>query len=426
IPIKSTPLFFEGGNLDTDGNGTGFFTSKANEVNHRENKWKRETTLNTISSIFSLKRAIELQSPECDGGTGHIDLFFKMLDEETIAIVDFPQGISASEKNIYEKNISTLSKLRSISGRPYKIIRTPMPKPESGTFENITCKDLNDDPRSYLNGVFINKSYLLPVFSNKTSGYTTFDTSIVQFFRKNLKGYTIKPIDARILSFMQGGLHCITMQVPVSDPVTFHVRDFPEWEESVKSLYSFTVDISNTSGISNALIFWKKRASAIWTGKQLTSAGNNLFFGNIEGNNLNVGDTIDYYFQAKTSTGKIRNKPLTAPGGYYSFAILPEQRLAALKTAHSSQKASCTIEISPLPVKEVAHLTLTLKQSANISIVITDIAGQKLTQVLENSVLPSGSHTFLAHVETIPEGIYSCVITDGDNILTIKHFLINR
>ena len=63
-------------------------------------------------------------------------------------------------------------------------------------------------PASYANFLIINGAVLVPTFSVNT------DESVLSCFADYFPGRTVIPVDCRLLSYGQGGVHCIAMQVP--------------------------------------------------------------------------------------------------------------------------------------------------------------------------------------------------------------------
>jgi len=328
-PFK-TKLVYEGGNIKTDGFGNSFFTSEVFRDNTKLNIWPQKTTLDTMRSVFKAGSLTELHALVCDGGTGHIDMFFEMLDEQTIALAEYPDSIHIPDRDILVRNRKILESKLSVYGEPYKIVRMPMPDPANSDFSGTSCKDLNRDPRTYMNGIFVNKSYIVPIFSPDTLINTT-DAEAIAVLKKNLPGYTIVPIDSRILSVSMGGIHCITSQIPAENPIRFKMKDVPRSTMPLVETYPISVEITNKDNIKTAQLTTRKRG-ATWSGQflklnqrgsvNLAKTTDKIFHGEIDGSFLTVGDTVDYYFSAESFNGKKMTKPITAPDGYYSFVIV--------------------------------------------------------------------------------------------------------
>lgn len=320
-----TPLFYEGGNLDTDGHHNVFFTSRVYQVNINQNRWSRPAILDTMRSVFHAEQQSELHDLHCDGGTGHIDMFFKMLDEETIALAEYPETVNSPDRRILEENLLKLKELRSVYNTPFKIVRIPMPASDNGSYENKSCDEISLDPRSYLNGLFVNKTYILPVFSDNFSGDVQGDARIIELFKTLLPGYRIVPVDSRILSIVAGGIHCVTMQVPAENPIRFQMKDFPKGKVILAQEYTVSAKISNKNGIRDAVLNWRKRGDTEWTSQHLLgdARGNTRksFSAAIDGSGYKAGDTIDYYLKAESYNGKVMTRPMTAPLGCFSFII---------------------------------------------------------------------------------------------------------
>ena len=64
-------------------------------------------------------------------------------------------------------------------------------------------------PASYMNFIFLNGAILVPTFGDRL------DEHVLNLFRQHSGGREVIGVDSRILTFGQGGMHCISMQVPV-------------------------------------------------------------------------------------------------------------------------------------------------------------------------------------------------------------------
>ncbi|MFN8165148.1 MAG: agmatine deiminase family protein [Bacteroidia bacterium] len=91
----------------------------------------------------------------------HIDMHIKLLDEETLLVGEYPQGIADGPQ--IEANLQyVLSNFNSVFGTPYKVIRIPMPPDASNSYPNV-----GGDYRTYTNSVFVNNTIILPTYSQQ-------------------------------------------------------------------------------------------------------------------------------------------------------------------------------------------------------------------------------------------------------------------
>ena len=116
--------------------------------------WKdgQPTEIDTIMKHFmGIEPFIKMPTLPYDG-IHHIDMHMKLLDEETILVGEYPQGVADGpqiEANInYIKNNYT-----SAFGTPYRFIRIQMPPDAQGQYP-----DTWGDYRTYTNSIFINKN----------------------------------------------------------------------------------------------------------------------------------------------------------------------------------------------------------------------------------------------------------------------------
>ncbi len=63
-------------------------------------------------------------------GTGHIDMFCKLLPGNTFIVGEYasPSDGASDNYEILNKNAEFLAGLKDLDGKPYKVVRIPMPK----------------------------------------------------------------------------------------------------------------------------------------------------------------------------------------------------------------------------------------------------------------------------------------------------------
>lgn len=319
LPLYSSALYGEGGNLMTDGFGRTFFSTVITNTNAsawaHNPVWSKAQTLDTMRNLFAIDSVAELGELFCDGGTGHIDLYTKMIDEQTIMVVKYPDVITAGDKKRVEDAYQYMTTMVSPYNRPYRIYRVEHPTDDAGVYSRKTCNQMNQDARTFVNGLTINKTFIYPSYSNDTSGNEQQTEKMTEFFKSIMPGYKVVDIDSRALSVAGGEIHCITMQIPAENPVHF-------WHPSIDGLqpmqtsYRIFAQITNRSGISSAVCKWRVKGTNTWQTLSLTDSSN-YYVGNLVPGNISVDDIIEYYLEAETNNGKTAVKPITAPDGYY-------------------------------------------------------------------------------------------------------------
>jgi agmatine deiminase len=142
MPVYSTTtppedMVNTGGNFNSDGMGTAF----ASDLILEENEWgnnygvtpKTEAEIDQIMfDYMGIERYIKMSALPYDV-IHHIDMHFRLLDEETLLVGEYPEGVSDGPQ--IEANIQyVLNNFNSSFGTPYKVIRVPMPPDFNGTY----------------------------------------------------------------------------------------------------------------------------------------------------------------------------------------------------------------------------------------------------------------------------------------------------
>ncbi len=326
IPFYNTSLETEGGNIITDGNGTAYFGNviywnNADSVGKaltKKSPWSLERTRQEMTKAFNLKNRYILNSLNCDGGTGHLDLYLKMLDDETFIISRYPTEFNNpnfSDFSLIAANRNTINQHKSVHNTNFRILEIPLPTDDDGTQKRTNCTAFNQDARNFINGLIVNKSFIFPVYSDDESGNLEQTREVVELLQSYLPGYRIVPIDSRALSPLGGAIHCITMQIPADNPVRIIHKPI---RGKVNDLGTKEINaiIQNKSGIKRAELFWKYEKDTEWKKVHLTGL-DSLYIGFI--NSEDSDNVVNYYIEAETNNGKIAHRPMSAPDGYYSY-----------------------------------------------------------------------------------------------------------
>jgi agmatine/peptidylarginine deiminase len=419
-PLYTSTLRAEGGNLMTDGFGTTFFSTVIGNDNSavgaQNPRWTRAQTLDTLSALLNIRTRVELPKLSCDGGTGHIDLYTKMIDEQTIMVVQMPDSIIASDRQRIEDNYQMMTLLQSPYGRPYRIFRIPHPTDDNGFYSRRNCASMNDDARTFVNGLTVNNTFIFPSYSNEFDGNEAQTEQVTNIFKSIMSGYNIVPIDSRALSPFGGELHCITMQIPAENPVHF-------WHPSVDRMqpiqasYPIISKITNKSGVANAKCFWRIRGNTTWNTVNLTdSAG--YFIGAINSGILTQNDAIEYYLEAETNNGKIARKPITAPRGYYTifyqwptslepFVVVPKNHL---------------FQAYPNPASQAVSIDFQALQTAQAVVRMIDITGKVVTT--QSLLATKGLNTCHFDLQGVKPGVYLYQLVLDEQIISTRKFVV--
>jgi agmatine/peptidylarginine deiminase len=423
IPNFETTLNSEGGNLISDGFGMLYYSSVVTDVNTaggvHNPVWTPQITTDSMRYLFNSPVIIETQTLECDGGTGHIDLYLKMTDEQTIFVSQYPKIVRAQDRQIIEDNHQRLTTLKSTYNRPFRIFRIPHPTGDNGKYKDTTCNQINNDARTFVNGITVNKTFIYPSYSNAQNGNKAQTDSATQLFKYLMPGYKIREIDSRALSPYGGEIHCITIQIPAENPVLFWHPSI-DGQQSLRNSYHILAKISNNSGIAQATCKWRKRGAASWSTLNLSdSAG--FFVGDIADASLTLDDKIEYYLTATTNNGKTAVKPITAPEGYYTVYF---QTGVGIDENQVTEK-DYLFGAYPNPAASQVTLPYFVMNAAESSVMsIMDLNGRKLK---EYSLHPHyGLNKLELDLTGLDNGIYFYSYQTGGTYIATRKFIIAR
>ena len=415
----------EGGNFMSDGFGKIFFSSIIVDENATPGihnpVWSSQKTLDTIRNLFNDTGLINLKTLNCDGGTGHIDLYVKLMDEQTMFVVKYPDTVTSPDKKIIEDNFQYLTTLKSIYNRPYRIYRLPDATKDDGTYYT-TCDSMNFDARTFINGVTANKLFLYPSYSDDVDGNQAQTAQVTALYKKLLPGYKVIPIDSRNITTNGGGgaIHCITMQIPAENPVLFWHPSI-DGKQPIQTSYHIVAKISNHTGILNAKCYWRKRNDGHYTSFNLTdSAG--YFIGDIQPGTLTTQDWFIYYLSATTNGGKTAVKPISAPEGYYQvyFTDSTNNLSLGVNTVDLVKEKNYLFGAYPNPATNSFTIPFDLIEKASVKIVITDMIGKEMMTITKNN-LQAGMYKENLDATDLRNGIYFyTMFVNGEKLSTRK------
>ena len=350
---------------------------------------------------FGAEDVIVPQHLQYDGGTGHIDLYLKQIDEESMLITDMPSKYSKlTDYKIIQKNRDMIASKKTAFGTKYRFLNAPLPRLDNGEMPTSNDSLYNVDPRSYLNGVIVNKSYIYPCFSKKGETNYNYELEVQKTLKQLLPGYKLYPIDARSLSPNGGAIHCITMQIPAEHPITMRhkpVRD----NISLTNKVPITVELISNYDADNIALFWRKPTSSTWATVQLAADGK-IYTGAIEGN-FSENDTIQYYIAARKGNTIKKGLPYTAPDGYYTFYF----GNTSIDQLYNFEPTSSSIaSIYPNPATNAINVIFEVNYAGNITLEIFNSLGQVVNTPIQNTYFEKGVFTIDVNNLNLPDGNY--------------------
>ncbi len=198
----------EGGSIESDGKGTIFTTSccllapnrnqrpveshgdgrDAKEVGNAYQPLTQAEIELELKRRLRAERIVWLNTKPLPGDDtdGHIDTLLRCAPNDTLLYV--PQ---------LEEEVS---RLRTLDGKPYRLITLPTPHP--------IIEDGEQLPATYANFLIINGAVIMPTY-----GQPEHDNEAVRLIGEAFPECNIIPIDSRTIIRQHGSIHCMTMQI---------------------------------------------------------------------------------------------------------------------------------------------------------------------------------------------------------------------
>jgi len=290
-----------GGNFMADGLGTGF----SSKLILSENSSKTEAQINAImSSFMGINRYIKMDVLPYDG-IHHIDMHMKLLDEETLLVGEYPQGVSDGPQ--IELNLQYVrNNFLSPFGRPYKVVRIPMPPDNLNRYPSQ-----GGDYRTFTNSVFVNRTVIVPTYDVR------YDTTALRIYREALPGYKVVGINSNSIIPASGAIHCITKETGIKDQIHI-VHDCVQLLQPVPGLgYPVKAYAKSKLPVTQALLYYTTDTLTGWNSVPLQSLPGDSILAFIP--EMQPGMNVFYYFSISTQRRTV-TRPITAPYGYFQFS----------------------------------------------------------------------------------------------------------
>ncbi len=394
VPIHQTliapnDLVNTGGNFMADGHGTGFASKLILTENQAGNPYgvspKTETQINGIMNAYmGINRYIKMDVLPYDQ-IHHIDMHMKLLDEETLLVGEYPPGVADGPQ--IELNLQyVLNNFQTCFGKPYKIVRIPMP-PHNGNYPPT------GNYRTYTNSVFVNKTVIVPTYEYR------YDTTALRIYREALPGYNIVGIDCNAIITSLGAIHCIAKEIGVNEPVFISHSALRNTNNTTQP-YEVKGYIKSKSGISAARMYWTLDTSGGFTQVNMTNIGD-TFRANIPAQP--VDSKVYYYISASSVSGRTVTKPLTSPRGNIQFMVTNVVGIEPI--AEGVPLNYSLYQNYPNPFNPVTKIDFQIPFNGKISLKVYDITGREVTSLVA-AEMEAGFYTTEFNGINLSSGVY--------------------
>jgi agmatine/peptidylarginine deiminase len=369
IPVYSTnsapeDLVNTGGNFMSDGLGYGFSSDLVLEENGAQNQYgfsnHSETEVDEIMKQYmGIENYVKMEALPYDL-IHHIDMHMKIIDEETMIIGEYPEGVADGPQ--IEANIQyILSNFKTAYDRDFNIIRVPMPP------EGTKYPDTGGDYRTYANALIANKTIIVPTYEEQ------YDTTALRIWEEAMPGYNVKGINCDQIIPLSGALHCITKEVAAYDPITIQMKTENTW--CPDSPFKWEGTIKSNSEITSAKIFYNVDNQG-YNELELTTIDNENYSADL--GLFEIGSTIQYYIEVINADNKTINRPFPGAEG---------PRKTIIVNCNPSSLNELTIETpSVFPNPASAITCIDLKKTYNqLRVVLYDVLGNKVLTINEGA-----------------------------------------
>lgn len=405
---KPNDLVHTGGNFMSDGLGTAFSSHLVLEENGPGSNWaltvKDEATVDALmSNLMGISPYIKMENLPFDG-IHHIDMHMKLLDERTLLVGKYPDGIADGPQ--IEANIQyVLSGFTAADGSPFRVVRIPMPPDASGKYPHQ-----GGHYRTYTNSLIANRTIIVPTYEEK------YDTTALRIYRELMPGYQVNGIDCNAIIPLSGALHCITKEIGVNDPL--RIVHFPvDGSNITVDGVPVTATIQHRDGIVGALLHYSTDTllgfQAIAMEKVPGSDSWMAYIPSLDGDD----QIVYYYISAESNSGKKGARPITAPKGHWNF--LMEGKGTSSTEATGSKGMPLTLPVSVFPNPARAITCITLQPGAYrgpLRVELVDVLGN--SQRLWEGVGNQSEQKVFFDAGFHPAGAYTLRVSAADRIAT--------
>lgn len=201
--VDCLDFVLEGGSIESDGRGTIFTTSCCLLAPHRNQPMTKAEIEARLKRDLCAERVLWIDYGHLTGDDtdGHIDTLVRVAPHDTLLYIGCDDEADEQYEDL-KKMEEQLKTFRTVEGKPYKLVKLPMPRP-------IFDEDGERLPATHANFLVINGAVLVPTYNQPD-----LDAEALRLIGEAFEGRDIIGIDCRSIIKQHGSLHCCTMQYP--------------------------------------------------------------------------------------------------------------------------------------------------------------------------------------------------------------------
>lgn len=210
LPVENLPLFLEGGNILSNGEGV-CVTTRYGGFAMRDHVNSHEPV--TEDDVRQVKRALAERLgvtfwvglpvlPE--EVTGHVDMFATFTAPDSVVVAQCDPAVNEVDARLLDTSAANLAKVTTSLG-PLRVTRVPMPpRAKRGGY------------RSYTNVLYANGTLLVPSFEDVDPEIERY---VFEMYTRLLPGWKITTIPVKSEFADVGYFHCMTKNIPAFAPL---------------------------------------------------------------------------------------------------------------------------------------------------------------------------------------------------------------
>ena len=200
--VDCLDFVLEGGSIESDGKGTIFTTTGCLLAPHRNQPMTKAQIEERLKQELHAERILWIDHGNLvgDDTDGHIDTLVRICPDDTLLYMGAGEPDDEQHEELRQME-EQLKSFRTLDGKPYRLMKLPMPKAIIFEGERL--------PATYANFLVINGAVLVPTYDQPD-----LDAEAMRVIGEAFPGREIVGIDCRSIIKQHGSLHCCTMQYP--------------------------------------------------------------------------------------------------------------------------------------------------------------------------------------------------------------------
>jgi len=188
------PVYYSGGNFQPGPGRTGFVTALINLDNPTLTNEQLGALYQRYQGIDTLHIMPKL--PFSVDGTGHVDMWMYLVDEDTVIISEFEPGSNQTAIDITNNAVPYMEALG------FEVFRTP-------------AKNIGTTHYTYANAFRVNDRIFIPTYGQGSAAFLPLDAAATAAWQAAAgPGVEIVGINSWSIIPAAGAIHCVVMQVP--------------------------------------------------------------------------------------------------------------------------------------------------------------------------------------------------------------------